>query len=130
MTVTIISERPSDTRSVPVLTDPDVCHYPEFSSFLSDTFGLADNPLESPGLLDVDGRGYEFIFIGRSGRPFPTAVEIAALVPGLEPMDEEQTNKDLWAILEWLIEGVGEPWTIEDLRTTGDIFRVIPDNLR
>ena len=127
MTVTIISERPSDTRSVPVLTDPDVCHYPKFSSFLSDTFGLADNPLKAPGLLDVDGRVYELIFIGRSARPFPAAVEIAALLPGLEPMDEDQTNKDLWAIMEWLIEGVGEPWTVDDLRTTAEIFRVRPE---
>ena len=126
MTVTPTTERPSDTRSVPVLTDPDVCHYPEFSSFLSDTFGLADNPLAAPGLLDVDGRVYEFIFISRSGRPFPAAVEIAALVPGLEPMDEDQTNKDLWAIMEWLIEGVGEPWSVDALRTTADIFRVRP----
>lgn len=129
MTVTTITERPSDTRSVPVLTDPEVCHYPEFSSFLSDSFELAENPLDAPGLLNVDGRVYEFIFIGRSGRPFPAAVEIAALVPGLEPMDEDQTNKDLWAIMEWLIEGVGEPWTVDALRTTGDIFLVRPESL-
>ena len=129
MTVTTITERPSDTRSVPVLTDPEVCHYPEFSSFLSDSFELAENPLDAPGLLNVDGRVYEFIFIGRSGRPFPAAVEIAALVPGLEPMDEDQTNKDLWAIMERLIEGVGEPWTVDALRTTGDIFLVRPESL-
>ena len=126
MTVTPITQRPSDTRSVPVLTDPDVCHYPEFSSFLSATFRLADKPLEAPGLLDVDGRVYELIFIGRSGRPFPSAVEVAALVPGLEPMDTDQTDRDLWAIMEWLIEGVGEPWTVEALRTTGDIFLARP----
>ncbi len=126
MTVTRITQRPPDTRSVPVLTDPDVGHYPEFTAFLSDTFGLADKPLEAPGLLDVDGRVYELIFIGRSGRPFPTAIEIAALVPGLEPMNTDQTDKDLWAIMEWLIQGVGEPWSIEALRTTGDIFHVRP----
>jgi hypothetical protein len=128
MTVTPVTERPSDRRSVPILTDPEVCHYPEFSSFLSDTFGLADNPLESPGLLDVDGRVYELVFIGRSGRPFPAAVEIAALVPGLEPMDEDQTDKDLWAIMEWLIDGIGEPWTVDDLRTTANIFKVRPES--
>ena len=77
-------------------------------------------------MLDVDGRVYELIFIGRSGRPFPAAVEIAALVPGLEPMDTDQTDKDLWAIAEWLIQGVGEPWTVAALRTTGQIFRAMP----
>ena len=126
MSVRRITQRPSGARSVPVLTDPDVSHYPEFAAFLSDTFELGDKPLEAPGLLDVDGRVYELVFIGRSGRPFPAAVEIAALVPGLEPMDTAQTDQDLWAIMEWLIEGVGEPWTVEALRTTGAIFRVMP----
>lgn len=126
MSVRRITQRPSDTRSVPVLTDPNVSHYPEFSAFLSDAFELKDKPLEAPGLLNVDGRVYELVFIGRSGRPFPAAVEIAALVPGLEPMDTDQTDRDLWAIMEWLIEGVGEPWTVEALRTTGEIFRVKP----
>ena len=126
MSVRRITQRPPDTRSVPVLTDPNVSHYPEFAAFLTDTFELADKPLEAPGLLDVGGRVYELIFTGRSGQPFPAAVEIAALVPGLEPMDTAQTDQDLWAIMEWLIEGVGEPWTVEALRTTGEIFRVRP----
>jgi hypothetical protein len=126
MPVTRITKRPSDTRSVPVLSDPDVGHYPEFAAFLVETFELAEKPLESPGLLDVDGQVYELIFIGRSGRPFPAAIEIAALVPGLEPMNTDQTDKDLWAIMEWLIEGVGEPWSLEALRTTADIYRVRP----
>ena len=127
MTVSRITTRPPECRSVPVLSDPDIVHYPEFAAFLSDTFGLAKNPFEAPGLLAVDDRVYELIFIGRSPRPFPAAIEIAALVPGLEPMDTDQTDKDLWAIMEWLIEGVGPPWNLEDLRTTGKIYRVIPD---
>ena len=126
MTVTRITERPLGTRSVPLLTDPDVGHYPEFSDFLVATFDLADKQLDAPGLLDVDGHVYELIFIGRSGRPFPAGVEIAALVPGLEPLDPDQTDHDLWAILEWLVAGVGEPWSVEALRTTGQIYRVIP----
>ena len=126
MTVSRITERPFNTRSVPLLTDPDVGHYPEFAEFLVATFDLADKQLDAPGLLDVDGRVYELVFIGRSGRPFPAGVEIGALVPGLEPLDTDQTDRDLWAILEWLIAGVGEPWTVEALRTTGRIYRVIP----
>ena len=126
MTVTRITQRPSNTRSVPLLTDPDVWHYPEFAAFLVATFDLADKQLDEPGLLEVDGRIYELVFIGRSGRPFPAGVEIAALVPGLEPLDTNQSDRDLWAILEWLVAGVGEPWSVEALRTTGHIFRVIP----
>ena len=126
MIVTRITERPSNTRSVPLLTDPDVGHYPEFAAFLVATFDLMDKQLETPGLLDVDGRVYELIFIGRSGLPFPVGVEIAALAPGLEPLDTSQTDQDLWAILEWLVAGVGKPWSVEYLRTTGRIYRVIP----
>ena len=126
MTVTRITERPPATRSVPLLTDPDIGHYPEFAAFLAQTFDLAEKQLDAPGLLDVDGRIYELIFIGRSGRPFPAGVEVAALVPGLEPLDTGQTDRDLWAILEWLVAGVGEPWSVEALRTTGRIYRVIP----
>ena len=109
MTVTRMTERPPATRSVPLLTDPDIGHYPEFAAFLAQTFDLAEKQLDAPGLLDVDGRIYELIFIGRSGRPFPAGVEVAALVPGLEPLDRGQTDRDLWAILEWLVAGVGEP---------------------
>ena len=125
MTVTRITQRPSNTRSVPLLTDPDVGHYPEFAAFLAATFDLAEKQLDEPGLLEVNGRIYELVFIGRSGRPFPAGVEIAALVPGLEPLDTDQSDRDLWDILEWLVAGVGEPWSVEALRTTGRIFRVI-----
>jgi hypothetical protein len=124
MTVTRVIARPPDTRSVPLLTDPDVGHYPEFAAFLVATFELQTKQLDTPGLLDVDGRVYELIFIGRSGRPFPCGVEIAALVPGLELLDTNAADEDLWAILEWLIAGVGEPWSVEALRTTGRIYRV------
>jgi len=127
MSVKKVNERPSDCRSVPVLADPEVAHYPEFKNFLVETFELDKDPLGTPGILDVDGRCYELIFVGRSGQPFPAAIEIAALVEGLEPMDAEQTDTDLWKIMEWLVQGVGGRWTIEALRTTGKIYRVMPD---
>jgi len=122
-------ERPSGFRSVPVLTDPDVAHYPEYQDFLVKTFRLGEDPLGAPGLLDVNGRCYELIFVGRSGQEFPAAIEIAALVKGLEPMDTEQTDRDLWEIMEWLVEGVGGRWTLDALRATGKIYRVIPEGI-
>lgn len=126
MGVTRITNRPPNTRTVPVLSDPDVGHYPEFAAFLVKTFDLAGRPFDEPGLLDVEGRVYELVFVGRSGRPFPAAVEVSALVPGLEPMDTGLVDQDLWSIMEWLIDGVGEPWSVEALRTTGKIYRVYP----
>ena len=129
MRVNKVTVRPPGCRRVPVLTDPEVAHYPEFKDFLVQTFGLDEDPLGAPGLLDVDGRCYELVFVGRSGQEFPAAIEITALVEGLEPMDTGQTDKDLWEIMEWLVEGVAGRWTIDALRTTGKIYRVIPDGI-
>lgn len=127
MSVKKITARPTGFRSVPVLTDPDVAHYPEFKDFLVKAFDLDEDPLAAPGLLDVNGRCFELIFVGRSGQAFPAAIEIAALVEGLEPMDTRQTDNDLWEIMEWLVEGVGGRWSIDALRTMGKIYRVIPE---
>jgi hypothetical protein len=112
---------------VPLLTEHQVGHYPEFREFLSDTFGLAADPLGAPGLLSVGGRHYELVFIGCSGRPFPDGVRIAALVPGLEPLDEPQTMADLWAIAAWLLDGVGGEWNAETLDRVGRIYRITPE---
>jgi len=125
MSVERVIQRPAEVRSVPVLNDPDVGHYPEFRDFLVNVFDLQEDPLGAPGLLSVSGRIYELIFVGRSGQPFPAAIEISVLVPGLEPMDTDQTDKDLWEIMEWITQGVGEPWSLDALRTTGKIYRVI-----
>ena len=125
MSVERVIQRPAEVRSVPVLNDPDVGHYHEFRDFLVNVFDLQEDPLDAAGLLSVSGRIYELIFVGRSGQPFPAAIEISALVPGLEPMDTDQTDKDLWEIMEWITERVGEPWSLDALRTTGKIYRVI-----
>jgi hypothetical protein len=37
----------------------------------------------------------------------------------LEPIDDSILDTDLWAILSWMIEGVGAPWTGHDLEETG-----------
>jgi 2-haloacid dehalogenase len=116
--------RPESHRAVPLLAEPELGHYPEFREFLKGAFDLADVPVTAPGLLSVEGRLYELVFTGLSGRPFPAGVEIHALVAGLEPLDEQVADRDLWAILEWLVSRVGGDWTVDALRTTGRIYRV------
>ena len=116
--------RPLGHRAVPLLSDHDVAHYPEFREFLSRTFNLAADPFRPPGLLRIQDRLYELIFIGYSGRLFPAGVQINALVPGLEPLDEQTADRDLWAILQWLIAGVDGEWTADGLTTTGRIYRI------
>jgi hypothetical protein len=109
---------------VPLLAEHDLGHYPEFRTFLARTFGLDDDPLGPPGLLRIGERNYEITFVGRSGRPFPDGAEIGALVPGLEPLDETTADRDLWVILQWLVDGVGGVWDRDALDTTGRIYRI------
>jgi hypothetical protein len=118
------ARRPIGHRRVPVLADHQVDHYPEFSTFLAATFGLDADPFGPPALLRVDDRFYELIFVGYSGRPFPAGITIAALVSDLEPLDEHQTDLDLWAVITWLVRGVGGEWDTEALATTGRIYRI------
>ena len=81
--------------------------------------------LQQPGYVAApSGMGYALVFIGRSGEPFPAGVEIHALVPALEPLDEDTVDRDLWAILRWMIAGVGGDWTVRDLEETGRLYRV------
>ncbi len=118
------TDRPSGHRVVPLLAEHDLGHYPEFRAFLAAAFALDDDPLGPPGLLRVGERVYEITFVGRSGRPFPDGAEIGALVPGLEPLDETAADRDVWAILAWLVDGVGGEWSSDALTTTGRIYRI------
>jgi len=111
-------------RRVPLLVEPELDHYPEFARFFSDRFGLDTDPFGPAGVVDVDGRFYELVFLGRSGRPFPCGVEINALVAGLEPLDVAAADRDLLALCGWIADGVGPPWSAEALEQTARIFRI------
>ena len=67
---------------------------------------------------------YALVFLGRSGEAFPSGVEIHAVVPALEPLDDAMVDRDLWAILCWIVDGVGGEWTVEALQATGRLFRI------
>jgi hypothetical protein len=67
---------------------------------------------------------YALVFIGRSGEPFPDGVEIYALPDALDPMNDREVDADLWALLGWMIEGVGGEWRVEDLDATGRLYQL------
>ena len=114
-----------DQRRAFVLAEDRVGHYPEFRAFFERTFELARVGLSAPSYVEVASGGvYELVFIGRSGEAFPSGVEINAIVPALEPIDEARVDRELWEILRWMIDGVGAPWTVADLEATGRLFRV------
>lgn len=100
-------------------------HYPEFRNFFARTFDLERVGLTSKGYLRApSGMVYALVFIGRSGEPFPAGLELFALPAALEPLDDAAVDRDLWAILCWMVDGVGAPWTQADLEATGRLYRV------
>ena len=108
-----------------VLAEDRLGHYPEFSAFFVRTFDLDHVGLTQPGYVRApSGTVYALIFIGRSGEPFPSGVEIHAVVPALEPIDESAVDRDLWSILRWMIEGIGGEWTSQAMEATGHLFRI------
>jgi len=125
--VTVIG-RPAteDTRHALVLTEDRLGHYPEFRTFFVRIFDLDRIGLSEPGFVQApSGLVYQFVFIGRSGEPFPAGIEVYAIIRALEPLDDEAVDRDLWAILGWMIDGVGAPWTVEVLQATGRLYRVL-----
>jgi hypothetical protein len=108
-----------------VLAEDRIGHYPEFRAFFDRIFDLGHIGLREPGyLMAPSGTEYVVVFIGRSGEPFPAGVEIYALVPALEPLDEELVDRDLWEILRWMVGGVGGDWTVADLDATSRLCRI------
>jgi hypothetical protein len=107
------------------LAEDRLAHYPEFRDFFVRTFDLDHKGLAEPGFVRApSGIVYAFIFVGRSGAPFPSGLEIFAVVDALEPIDGETLDRDLWSILRWMISGLGAPWTVEDFDRTGRLYRV------
>ncbi|HTB44197.1 MAG TPA: hypothetical protein VK741_11270 [Acetobacteraceae bacterium] len=113
------------TRLAFVLAEHRLGHYPEFRDFFVRGFDLDRVGLARPGYLRApSGSVYALIFIGRSGEVFPAGLEIHAIVPALEPIDEAVVDRDLWAILCWVVQGVGGDWTLDALQATGRLFRI------
>ena len=112
-------------RRALVLAEHRVGHYAEFRDFFARTFDLHRVQLQAPGYVAApSGMTYELVFIGRSGEPFPSGIEINALPDALEPLDDAAVDRDLWALLEWMIDGVGPPWSRADLEATGRLYRI------
>lgn len=113
------------TRAAFLLAEDRLGHYPAFRDFFVRAFALDRTGLAAPGYVSSEsGQVYQLTFIGRSGQPFPSGLEIAAIVPALEPLDDSQADRDLWAILRWMVDGVGDGWSSDLLDQTGRLYRL------
>ena len=54
----------------------------------------------------------------------PVQHPLSAVIHAAGVLDDAVVDKDLWAILGWMIGGVGAPWTVEDLYATGRLYRI------
>src|SRR6201987_3726798 len=87
------------TRQALVLTEDGLRPKPEFRAFFVRTFDLDRVGLFEPGFVRApSGMAYALVFVGRSGEPFPSGLEIYAIVDALEPLDDAVVDQDLWAI--------------------------------
>lgn len=116
--------RPVGVRSVSLLFEHDLGHYPEFRTFLAREFNLERQPFAAPPVLKAGSQLFELVFVGRSGAAFPSGLEINALVAGLEPMEEDAAERGLWDLVCWLAAQVGGEWTVEDLARVASIYRI------
>lgn len=108
-----------------LLAEDRLGHYPEFRAFFAAAFDLDRIGLSAPGYVETAaGAIYALVFIGRSGEAFPAGLEIYAVVPALEPLDDAQVDRDLWQILRWMMEGVGGDWSAEKLDATGRLYKL------
>src|SRR5271155_914819 len=84
------------------LAEDRIGHYAEFRAYFVRTFDLDRVGLAEPGFVRApSGLAFALVFIGRSGEPFPSGVEVYAVVDALEPVDDGVLDRDLWAILCW-----------------------------
>src|SRR5271163_3679087 len=105
------------TRQALVLTEDRLGHYPEFRAFFVRTFDLDRVGLSEPCFVSApSGTTYTLVFVGRSGEPFPSGLELYAIVEALEPLDEKAVDEDLRAVLSWMIGSVAATGTVEKLQ--------------
>jgi hypothetical protein len=109
-------------RKALVLAEDRVGHYPEFREFFVRRFSLETTGLSRTGYVRApSGMIYSLVFVGRSGEPFPDGIEIA---DALEPLSEGDVDTDLWALLRWMIDGIGGEWKVDDLDATGRLYQL------
>jgi hypothetical protein len=98
------ARRPVGHRVVPLLTEHYLGHFPELREYLVSTLSGPGESSDHPRLVVANKRFYELgLAPGSRAGGTPTGISIAALVPGREPLDDDQAETDLWAIVRWIV---------------------------
>jgi hypothetical protein len=45
------------------------------------------------------------------------------VLDALEPVGDQVIDADLWAMLRWMVEGLGGHWSLKELGATGDYIK-------
>ncbi len=111
----------SGTKEERVLLEQTPDFYPAFNAFL---------------MKEIERAGRDLFFRGPSGMVYRLTklAENPGSVQGIAinmrrtdetgvSQDQEQVDRDIWAFLEWLVDGVGGEWSIAALRKTGAIYK-------
>ena len=127
MTAIQVIENPAleGKRRALVLAEDRIGHYAEFRDFFVRQFSLDTGGLSRSGYVRApSGMTYALVFVGRSGEPFPDGIEIYALPNAMEPLNDPDVDADLWALLRWMVAGVGGEWRVEDFDATGRLYQL------
>lgn len=70
------------------------------------------------------GLGYKLVRLtGDSGDVEGIAIHLLSTAGTDTTGDQVEVDLDIWAFLEWLIDGVGGEWNVAALRKTGAIYK-------
>jgi hypothetical protein len=109
------------TKEERVLLEQSPDFYPAFNTFL---------------MKEMERAGGDRFFRGPSGMVYrltrltdgPSGIHGVAIMwlsapETTVPRDQEEVDRDIWAFLEWLVDGVGGEWSVAALRKTGAIYK-------
>lgn len=120
-----VEDRAARRRQV-VLTEFQLGHVEAFRQVFAEHFSVAGRELPAtPGWFRGPTGGlYEVVLTARTDQPVPAGLEVAALPERFVPLVSDDVDRDLWALLDWLLERVGSPWTREALGQIASIYRI------
>ena len=110
------------TKEERVLLEQTPDFYPDFSTFLTKKMEKAGGDLFFRG---PSGMVYRLASV--TGDPSGIqgmAIHLRRAAETGVPRDQKGVDRDIWAFLEWLVDGVGEEWSVAVLRKTGAIYKV------